>query len=351
MQGNVLATLPDAGNGLFVPFLIQEITTINNTAKIILAQIAALGDCVATDNEIGELLGLSSKTVSNNLTGLKNASLVETYRKEGRRVMVANVTTSNRGTWIPAAALTDPGLSVTDKLLLGHINSLANSQKGCIASNFWLAKVVGVTVGRVKNILTRLRSLGWVKSIENAGKRLLAIAKEIAKLPEKNTCTSRKSDGLHSIKIKRKTLLPAGEKTPLSINEKIESVIEKTGWLKKQAIDKGLNFKALAAELLQSGFQWVGENAARSYLKDFIARRAVALDVSKHPAAGPIAERYRQFFGAAPSLPQLAKLLDAADVYGVHRVRYAINIIGVGHDAGQFNAGSVVNFLQKNYKA
>lgn len=340
--------LPDTG-GLFVPFLVQEIEA-TNTAKLILSQILALKDCTATDVELGAMVGVSAKTIANNLTTLRGLGLIESYNREGKRIINADLLTTDWGFWIPAAALSDASLNPTDKVLLGNIHSMGKLKKGCMAGNGWLARIAGVTVGRVKNILTKLRSMGWVKSVENAGKRLLQIAKELAQLPAKVTCTSRKSDGLPLYKNKEKTILPNGENPSFSINQKIEAVILKTGWLKKQVIERGLDAADLAADLLKSGFTFISENAARSYLKDFIGRKSAAVTIAEHPAAAAISERYAEFFHKKPSLSQLQVLLAAADQYGVNKVRYHINILGIGNDITKHNAAGVISSLKNGNK-
>lgn len=336
-------------DGLFVPFSFQEHNGLTHFKKLLLSQIAAFKGCRNTDAELGEMLGVSAKTVGNNLSSLRASNLVSSYKKEGKRILNANLQFSeNRGSWIPTEALTDPDLSPTDKLLLGNIASMQRKKDGCYASNFHFAKVLNITVQRVKDILTKLRSMGWVKSIEEAGRRLLSIAKGIFQFPANKTCTPRKQDGLHSKKNKKKNILPIGEKSSLSINEKLKTIIQKTGWLKKRVEQKGMDTAAIVTDLLKTNFQWVSENAARAYLRDFIERKTAAANVQSHAAAAAITERYREFFLKMPSIPQLQMLCTAADQYGVNKVRYHINLIGIGNDATKFNAASVIQNLQNN---
>lgn len=335
--------------GLFLPFAIQELE-IGNTGKLILSQINALGRCTDNDSTLAARLGIAAKTVSNNLTSLRAAGLLETWRENGGRVLRSIVRFSNLGSWLPSCAVNSADLTPTEKILIANVASLSKCSKGCIASNTHLAKIAGVTLQRVKDIISRLRSLGWLESLLQSGRRVISIAAKWLDVPVKNTCTSRKNDAPHSIENKEKPILAVAEKSTLPIDRKIESVIEKTGWLKSGIAAKGLSAAAIAADLLRTGFVFVSENAARAYIKDFLGRKDAAAAVVQHAAAAPIAERYKEFFKQQPSPQQLAKLCEAADKYGVHRVRYVINILGVNGDAFKFNAAAVVAELQKNYK-
>lgn len=337
-------------DGLFVPFVIQELPNLNNTCKLTLAQILAFKDCRKTNAELGEVLAISEKTIGGVLATLKRAGLLTTGRRDGVRLLVANVSSSGRGSWLPGEAVAALELSSTDKVLLANIYSLGNCKKGCLASNFHLARVAGVTVQRVKDILTKLRSLGWIADNWKDGKRCLTIAQGLNPLPEKKTCTAQKQDALHSNQNKEKRILAKAENDLLSIDKKIEAVIQKTGWLNTQVKQSGLNAATITADLLQSGFVFVSENAARTYLKDFLGRKSSAAASREHQHAAAIIERCKDFWGAAPSHSQLAKLCALADKYGVHPVRYSINLLGISGDAFKFNAAAVFADLQTRHK-
>jgi Mn-dependent DtxR family transcriptional regulator len=335
--------------GLFVPFTVQERDDLTSTQKLIVSQIAALKDCDKTDGELSEMLQMSSKTISNNLTRLRSLDIVSSYRDKGKRVLTSSIQHTNRGSWIPSEIIADTDLSPTEKLLLGNINSMQHCKKGCYASNFHFAKVLGVTVQRVKDILSKLRASGWVQCIKRAGKRLLSICKSLAQLPGKNTCTSRKNDGIHSNKIKRKKILPVGEKSSFSISDKIQNVIKKTDWLYREVKQTGSTPADFTSDLLKTGFQYISDNATRAFSKDRIHRIKTAQKVMQHPAADHIADRYKKYFHNSPSPDQLGRLVAAADQYTVEKVAYAINVIGINSDQTKYNASGVISFLKTKY--
>ena len=75
------------------------------------------------------------------------------------------------GIFIPVEVLDDPRLSGTDKLLLAEIDALrGENNEGCYASNAYLGKVVGVSAVRAKDIITKLRQLGYVETISFDGR-------------------------------------------------------------------------------------------------------------------------------------------------------------------------------------
>lgn len=76
-----------------------------------------------------------------------------------------------KGIWIPAEIYLDQSLSWAEKILLIEIDSLDNDkEKGCFASNDYLAKFIGVTSGAVANMLTKLKKRGLVKRIYYDGR-------------------------------------------------------------------------------------------------------------------------------------------------------------------------------------
>jgi len=59
---------------------------------------------------------------------------------------------------IPAEVLFHPELSSTEKILYGLIRNLAHGEKGCYASNNWLAGLLGVTSQTISNSISKLES-------------------------------------------------------------------------------------------------------------------------------------------------------------------------------------------------
>ena len=62
-----------------------------------------------------------------------------------------------KGVWIPKEIWLNSDLSIIEKVLLVEIDSLDNSDRGCFASNEYLAKFVQLSEGRVANIISDLK--------------------------------------------------------------------------------------------------------------------------------------------------------------------------------------------------
>ena len=62
-----------------------------------------------------------------------------------------------KGVWISKEIWLNTDLSIIEKVLLVEIDSLDNSDKGCFASNEYLAKFVQLSQGRVANIISDLK--------------------------------------------------------------------------------------------------------------------------------------------------------------------------------------------------
>jgi DNA-binding transcriptional regulator YhcF (GntR family) len=63
---------------------------------------------------------------------------------------------------IPAEVLFHPYLSATEKILFGYIRNLAQSSKGCWASNRWLGQFLHVGTQTVSNGVSNLRDYGFL---------------------------------------------------------------------------------------------------------------------------------------------------------------------------------------------
>jgi len=86
-----------------------------------------------------------------------------------------------KGVWIPAYIYLDPNLSALEKLLIIEIDSLDNDEeKGCRASNEYLAKFIGKSPGTTKNMITKLKKNGYIEQCyfdgRNRGLRVLKSA-------------------------------------------------------------------------------------------------------------------------------------------------------------------------------
>jgi hypothetical protein len=67
-----------------------------------------------------------------------------------------------KGVWIPKEIWLNTELSIIEKVLLVEIDSLDNSERGCFASNEYLASFVQLSEGRVANIIVDLKKRGFI---------------------------------------------------------------------------------------------------------------------------------------------------------------------------------------------
>jgi hypothetical protein len=67
-----------------------------------------------------------------------------------------------KGVWIPKEIWLNTDLSIIEKVLLVEIDSLDNSERGCFASNEYLANFVQLSEGRVANIISDLKKRGFI---------------------------------------------------------------------------------------------------------------------------------------------------------------------------------------------
>jgi DNA-binding Lrp family transcriptional regulator len=68
-----------------------------------------------------------------------------------------------KGVWIPKSIYLDERLSWTEKILLVEVDSL-DQNKGCFASNGYLANFLGVSEWTVSNSISKLKKLGYLKT-------------------------------------------------------------------------------------------------------------------------------------------------------------------------------------------
>jgi hypothetical protein len=67
-----------------------------------------------------------------------------------------------KGVWIPKEIWLNTDLSIIEKVLLVEIDSLDNSDRGCFASNEYLASFVQLSEGRVANIISDLKKRKFI---------------------------------------------------------------------------------------------------------------------------------------------------------------------------------------------
>jgi hypothetical protein len=67
-----------------------------------------------------------------------------------------------KGVWIPKEIWLNTDLSIIEKVLLVEIDSLDNSERGCFASNEYLASFVQLSEGRVANVISDLKKRKFI---------------------------------------------------------------------------------------------------------------------------------------------------------------------------------------------
>ena len=65
-----------------------------------------------------------------------------------------------RGVWIPAEVWLDDRLSPLDKMILMEVDSLDADERGCFASNTYLAKFCHCSERKVSEAISKLSGLG-----------------------------------------------------------------------------------------------------------------------------------------------------------------------------------------------
>lgn len=70
-----------------------------------------------------------------------------------------------KGVWIPKEVWLNENLSIIEKCLLVEIDSLDNSERGCFASNEYLANFFKLSESRIANIISDLKKRGFINQI------------------------------------------------------------------------------------------------------------------------------------------------------------------------------------------
>lgn len=99
-----------------------------------------------------------------------------------------------KGVWIPKEVWLNKDLSIIEKCLLVEIDSLDNGEKGCFASNEYLATFFNLSESRMANIISDLKKRGFINQIYFDGRlRGLRIVKSIVWFTENNKADSVKT--------------------------------------------------------------------------------------------------------------------------------------------------------------
>jgi hypothetical protein len=99
-----------------------------------------------------------------------------------------------KGVWIPKEIWLNTDLSIIEKVLLVEIDSLDNSDRGCFASNEYLARFVQLSEGRVANIISDLKKRKFLIQVFFDGRnRGLRISKSESSFNENVKAESTKT--------------------------------------------------------------------------------------------------------------------------------------------------------------
>lgn len=99
-----------------------------------------------------------------------------------------------KGVWIPKEVWLNKDLSIIEKCLLVEIDSLDNGEKGCFASNEYLATFFNLSESRMANIISDLKKRGFINQIYFDGRlRGLRIVKSEVWFTENNKADSAKT--------------------------------------------------------------------------------------------------------------------------------------------------------------
>lgn len=77
-----------------------------------------------------------------------------------------------KGVWIPKEVYLDKRLTALDKIILIEIDSLDNGdEKGCFASNEYLAEFCQCSISKVTKSISKLKELGYIRVIGTDGRK------------------------------------------------------------------------------------------------------------------------------------------------------------------------------------
>lgn len=97
-----------------------------------------------------------------------------------------------KGVWIPKEVWLNPNLTFLEKGILAEIDSLSSEDKGCFASNEYLADFCGCSVTKVSLAISKLVDLGYIY-LENFNGRQRELKSRLSK-SERQTFTKLKAD-------------------------------------------------------------------------------------------------------------------------------------------------------------
>lgn len=82
-----------------------------------------------------------------------------------------NIERDFKGVWIPREIWLDDRLNALDKVILTEIDSLDSSEKGCWASNKYIAEFCQCSESKVSQTITKLTKLGYLRVVSFDGRQ------------------------------------------------------------------------------------------------------------------------------------------------------------------------------------
>lgn len=183
-----------------------------------------------------------------------------------------------KGVWIPKVIYLNKELTPTEKLLIAEIDSL-DSGKGCYASNEHFADQLNVTLGALKNNLTKLEKRGVITRHKAKGKRYISINKRSFLYDPKNDQKSYVCDKKGNIDITPYKVVKEQEKEHTGVDvlfdqfwkeypRKTAKPVAKKGFIKK-VFPKGQYLKEVFEKIMtdiparkKHDEQWQKDNGA-----------------------------------------------------------------------------------------
>lgn len=134
-----------------------------------------------------------------------------------------------KGVWIPKAVWLDRRLNALDKIILAEIDSLDQGERGCYASNQYIAEFCQCSERKVSEAISKLTEYGyiWVQSFDGRTRELRSSLTKISMQPSKfcetDTQNLRESNIDNNIDIKtekkERKKAPAGSSYEAIISE------------------------------------------------------------------------------------------------------------------------------------
>ncbi|MCM1328459.1 MAG: helix-turn-helix domain-containing protein [Ruminococcus sp.] len=84
---------------------------------------------------------------------------------------MAELSKDFKGVWIPKEIWLDKRLNVLEKIILAEIDSLDNDEKGCYASNDYIAEFCGCSKTKASTAISKLIDLGCLSAVHFDGRK------------------------------------------------------------------------------------------------------------------------------------------------------------------------------------